>query len=426
MRFLFTHLVTFATTVLLVLSIIEQVIFACPPSGYMPVQTFRDQMEQEDVTVIASLDSSKAPNGIENDNGSSTFTIVKVLSTSTKSTLKPGDVIQKDRYEAGEIGDLFLMTGICQNNHDVNKRLNEDRNPSLKRIETSHLAASDFLWNSPLPASSELVSYLEGISPTMERVDQLRYFQEYLESPNPHVADDAFSEISRLSYDELVAFSLYMNPEKLRDYINNKNTNITRIGHYGVMLGLSGDASDARMLEERIRLNGESFRVGIDGLMKGYLLLARENGISLLIETKIRPLSDLNSGVPFSEGYAAIQALRFAADEMGEEQIGQEKVNEAMRLVLDCPELADLVIPDLARWEDWSIADRLVEMFHDECFHQHGNQKAIVIYFMTLLDADMSKPSHPDDATIEKANTFIEEVQTSKPGLLRHARNLYR
>ena len=31
--------------------------------------------------------------------------------------------------------------------------------------------------------------------------------------------------------------------------------------------------------------------------------------------------------------------------------------------MLDRPQLADLVIPDLARWEDWSVMDRLVELF---------------------------------------------------------------
>jgi hypothetical protein len=33
--------------------------------------------------------------------------------------------------------------------------------------------------------------------------------------------------------------------------------------------------------------------------------------------------------------------------------------------MLDRPELADLVIPDLARWQDWSAMDRLVKLFKD-------------------------------------------------------------
>jgi hypothetical protein len=36
-----------------------------------------------------------------------------------------------------------------------------------------------------------------------------------------------------------------------------------------------------------------------------------------------------------------------------------------LRHLLDRPELADLVIPDLARWEDWSSMDRLVTLFKE-------------------------------------------------------------
>src|SRR5262245_21640588 len=31
--------------------------------------------------------------------------------------------------------------------------------------------------------------------------------------------------------------------------------------------------------------------------------------------------------------------------------------------MLDRPKMADLVIPDLARWQDWTVADRLVNLF---------------------------------------------------------------
>jgi hypothetical protein len=40
-------------------------------------------------------------------------------------------------------------------------------------------------------------------------------------------------------------------------------------------------------------------------------------------------------------------------------------VVEAVRTLLDRPKIADMVIPDLARWEDWSVMERLVQMFKD-------------------------------------------------------------
>jgi hypothetical protein len=45
--------------------------------------------------------------------------------------------------------------------------------------------------------------------------------------------------------------------------------------------------------------------------------------------------------------------------------VPRERILEALRHVLDRPQMADLVIPDLARWEDWSQIDRLVRLFKD-------------------------------------------------------------
>ena len=43
-----------------------------------------------------------------------------------------------------------------------------------------------------------------------------------------------------------------------------------------------------------------------------------------------------------------------------------------MRLLLDNPDFADQVIPDLARWEDWSVLDRLIEMY------KQGDEKSYI------------------------------------------------
>ncbi len=68
-----------------------------------------------------------------------------------------------------------------------------------------------------------------------------------------------------------------------------------------------------------------------------------------------------NKKSQYADTYAAIMALRFHGTEGG--VIGKERVLESMRLILERPELADLVIPDLARWEDWTQVDKLVSLF---------------------------------------------------------------
>ena len=67
-----------------------------------------------------------------------------------------------------------------------------------------------------------------------------------------------------------------------------------------------------------------------------------------------------NQDAEFTDTYAAIQAIRIA-QETG--IVTKDKSAEAFHYMLDRPKMADLVIPDLARWQDWTVADRLVDLF---------------------------------------------------------------
>ena len=66
-----------------------------------------------------------------------------------------------------------------------------------------------------------------------------------------------------------------------------------------------------------------------------------------------------NKDAEYTDTYATIMALRFHGTRR--ERHSAERLLEGLRTMLDRPQLADLVIPDLARWEDWSVIDRLVD-----------------------------------------------------------------
>jgi len=116
MRVLLRRNKAHAATALFVFGIVAQATFACPPCGYIAIPTLTEEIEQQHVAVIASLNSSQPPSGVEGDRGSSTYTIIKVQHNSTNSTLKPGDVIQTDYYNEGKAGDSFLLLGTCHVN----------------------------------------------------------------------------------------------------------------------------------------------------------------------------------------------------------------------------------------------------------------------------------------------------------------------
>ncbi len=62
-----------------------------------------------------------------------------------------------------------------------------------------------------------------------------------------------------------------------------------------------------------------------------------------------------------SDVYLAILALRAHGQEI--EQIPKAELAAALRPLLDHSEIADQVIPDLARWEDWTVLNPLVKIF---------------------------------------------------------------
>jgi hypothetical protein len=56
-------------------------------------------------------------------------------------------------------------------------------------------------------------------------------------------------------------------------------------------------------------------------------------------------------------------ALRFLGEES--DLVPRDRVLQSLRLLLEEPKLADLVIADLARWQDWSVVDKLSQIFKD-------------------------------------------------------------
>ena len=85
-----------------------------------------------------------------------------------------------------------------------------------------------------------------------------------------------------------------------------------------------------------------------------------------------------------------------------------------MRHMLERPQLADLVIPDLARWEDWSQVDRLVKLFKDADEQTSWVRVPVVNYLrqcpVPAAKEHIKKLEKIDPAAIKRANTFFHFV----------------
>ena len=90
-----------------------------------------------------------------------------------------------------------------------------------------------------------------------------------------------------------------------------------------------------------------------------------------------------------------------------------------MQLILQRPELADLVIPDLARWEDWSQIDRLVELFKTADEKSSWVRVPVINYLRACPKPEattkLDELKEIDPAAFKRATSFFPVPQPTPP-----------
>ncbi len=372
---------------LVVLGVLTPRSARCCPFCSAPSLTLSEQLAQSDAAVLVQWVEATKPE--EKSTGKTTYAIVEVA-RGPKAMLKKDDKLTVPRFRAGKKGDLFLLFGTKD-----------------KEIE----------WSSPMEVTETSYQYIaQAPSPETPTRKRLEYFQKFLEFSDQLISNDAYGEFANAPYADIVPVAAKMPREKVRKWVTNKDTSPTRMGLYGLLLGLCGNADDAQVMLEKIKEDSADFRLGIDGLISGYLLLTGADGLDLIDQAKLKAKQP-----KFSEVYAAMQALRFMWDN-GNGRIEKERLRQSLRELLDRPELADLVIADLSRWEDWSVQDRLIKMYGQGEYDVPSIKRAIVRY---LLTAAKVAPPKTDD-TKDKASIVSTKPEELPAHVLKARANLER
>lgn len=187
---------------------------------------------------------------------------------------------------------------------------------------------------------------------------RLEFFLKSLDSADKMVADDAYSEFARAALKDLVAIKSKMSRQEVITKIKDTRTTRDFRRLYWTLLSICGLPEDAQFVAEAIRNRGgsEQDRFGLDAAINCYLTLGGESALQRIEQDFLG-----NPKADYVDAYAAINAIRVHSEEI--KTISQERVKAAFRLVLARNELADLVIPDLARWQDWTVVQRIEELF---------------------------------------------------------------
>lgn len=364
---------------------------ACPFCS-APTLTLTEQFSKADVALLVKWVGGEMP--VKESIGSTVYEIVQAPKASFKS-LEKGKTLTLERYRAGKKGDLAMLFGSKTKGEVVE-------------------------WGSPLEVSEAGFKYV-AVAPPPEAAPEVRlaYFLNFLEDPDPLVANDAYAEFANAPYKDIVPLSKKFPREKLRKWLTSPNVAATRVGLYGLMLGLIGNPDDAPVMEAKITQNTEEFRLGIDGVMGGYLLLTGDKGLEAIEKSKFA-----DRKVPFSETYSAMQALRFMWT-YGNNRISQDRLRASMRLLLDRPELTDLVVADLGRWKDWSIQDKLMKIYGTEEYNVPSIKRAIIRY-MIASTKDIPQgggektPQHAADGA-----KYLQQLREKDPKMVSEAERFF-
>ncbi|MEW4531154.1 MAG: hypothetical protein ACF8PG_01495 [Maioricimonas sp. JB045] len=364
-------------------------LLACPFCE-APSLTLTEQLNQADAAALVQWVKGEPADREKGFPGTTTYEVIEVVHDSS-GTLKPKLPVVLDRYRAGKKGDLFLLLGT----------------------QTDSLE-----WSSPLEVTETAFQYMKQAptkeTPTQER---LAYFMQFLEYSDPMIATDAYGEFANAPYEDITPLAKKMPVKKLRQWIQDENTPATRLGLYGLMLGLAGTDEDAELMKKKILEPTEEFRLGIDGIMGGYLVLTGEEGLAVLDKHKLQ-----DETIPFSETYAAMQALRFMWT-YGDGRISKQRLRASMRILLDRPELADLVITDLARWQDWSVTDRLMELYGQDGYDIPSIKRAIVRFFLVAEKAKTAEGAPAPHAA--KAAQYLATLRETDPKTVKAAERFF-
>ena len=128
-----------------------------------------------------------------------------------------------------------------------------------------------------------LVDYLRG-GLTLDEHDRnklLAYYFQYLDSPDPTVAADAFLEFAKTPDAELSRAAKKFAPAKLRKMLKDPATPPERIGVLAYLLGASGGPEDAALLSELIARRDDQPQRALSGLLAGLLELQPRTGWDL-------------------------------------------------------------------------------------------------------------------------------------------------
>lgn len=350
-------------------------------------QTLSEEITAMDAVVIASLEvlpPAPKPGEVTDEVPKAKFKIVEIIKGQSLLAKKP--MIETVYFGDAKKGKKFMITGVGPEN---------------------------IQWSTPLSLSERAQAYLLQLGKVAKTgAERLEFFQQYLEDKDDLLARDSYDEFAKSPYEAVQALKPKMNHGQLISWIKDSNIPASRRRLYFTMLGVCGSKDDVGTLETLVKSNDRKDKAGLDALIACYLMLKGADGLGLVEDLYLK-----NKSAEYADTYAAIMALRFHGNDV--KVIERPRIVQAVRHMLDRPNLADLVIPDLAKWEDWSSMEKLVKLFKDADEKTSWVKVPVVNYLRVcpLPEAKerMKELEKIDPESVKRAQTFFPTPASTAP-----------
>jgi hypothetical protein len=254
---------------------------------------------------------------------------------------------------------------------------------------------------------SQSVDYLKkamALDPK-DRVDNLSFFFNYLENPDPEVARDAFLEFAKATDAEISRAAPKLSPEKLREWLRNPQTPQERLSLYAMLLGGCGGPADADFLATLLNDGSERSTTAFDGLLAGYIHLRPVEGWDLAVRT----LSDAKR--PLLTKLGVLRTLRYYHGSQPEES--KAKILQAMGVLLPQHDLADIAVEDLRRWKMWDLTPQVLALYGKPGYTAPIVKRALIRYALCCAYRDdarrfVAERTRAEPDVVQEVNESLE------------------
>jgi hypothetical protein len=296
--------------------------------------TMTEEIDTSVVSVVATLtkvpDNNQQPVDPNESLAPCEFTIDRVIKGA--DVLGDEKIVKTLYLGQGAKGSKFLITAI----------------PSEQ---------SKIIWAAPIALPERGVEYLDKVLKLpKEGPERLVFFQDYLQDKDDLLARDAYDEVVKIPYDTIRQAKDKLRRKDFIKWIQDPETTASKRRMFFSLLSVCGEKEDVPMIEKMIRSTDRRDRSGLDSMLNCYMSLLGEDAMPLIEELFLK-----DPKVDYTDRYSAIMAIRFQGTDG--KAVPRERLVKSLRLNLDHPKVADLVVMDLARWKDWESMERLVEMF---------------------------------------------------------------